>query len=133
MDEIKSPIVLVVDDDEQLRELYTMKLAKAGYRVAKAINGVEAIQSAKNLLPDLILMDYEMPVMNGVEALEKLKADPETAKLRVVFLTAFGDPSAEHRMTTDKKFAQDVGALDYLRKGIDLDELVQKVKGYISN
>ena len=133
MAETKSSLVLVADDDEQLRGLYVLKLENSGFRVATAGNGVEACQLAKNLQPDLILMDYEMPVMNGVEALTKLKADPATANLKVAFLTAFGDPSAEHRAVTDTKFAQDAGALDYIRKGIDLDELITKVRGYIGN
>lgn len=133
MPEEKTPLILLIDDDEQLCDLYSTKLKHSGFRVSVARNGADGFNLAKELQPDLILMDYEMPVMNGIEALVRLKENPTTAKLKVVFLTAFGDPRTENRVATDTKFAKDVGALDYIRKGVDLDELVARIRGYLAN
>lgn len=78
--------------------------------------------------PDLILLDLKMPVMDGIETLTRLKENPETKDIRVVFLTAFSDPVF---VGIDQKLAKDAGAIDFIKKGIDLNEVVEKVKGYL--
>lgn len=132
MEDQLAPLILVVDDDEQLRDVYSRALEGAGYRTVTAENGADGVEKAKELLPDLILMDYEMPIKNGVEALAALRADPATAELKVVFLTAFGEASGTAALGTDTKFAQESGALDFLKKDSNLSDLIAKVKKYLS-
>ncbi len=122
-------LVLLVDDERDLLSVYQTKLEAAGFRVVTASDGAQAIQAAMEKHPALILMDMRMPVMNGIEAEMKLKEDPETKDIKVVFLTAFSDPN---NMEIDKEKAKEIGALDFLEKGIGLDELVKKVRGYLA-
>lgn len=82
-----APLVLIVDDFQDARELYCEYLTFCGYRVAEAQNGAEAIKKALKLLPDLILMDLSMPVVDGWEATRRLKADARTKRIPVVALT----------------------------------------------
>ncbi len=120
--------ILLVDDEPDIIAIYKTKLEEAGFEVSTARDGVEAVAAAAASRPDLILMDMKMPNMDGVAAQQKLKNDPATKDLRVVFLTAFADPM---KPEVDKAFARQSGAVDFIQKGIDLDELVQKVKGYL--
>lgn len=86
--------VLLVDDDVDFREMCTEYLATAGYEALQAANGAEAIDLAIHCKPDIIVMDLEMPVMNGLEAARRLGADARTAAIPVVVLSANG--IAEH-------------------------------------
>jgi two-component system alkaline phosphatase synthesis response regulator PhoP len=122
-------LVLLVDDEQEILTLYGLALKNAGFEVITAINGAEAVEAAKNKNPDLILLDLKMPVMNGAEALSKIKEDPRLKDIKIVFLTAFSDPQ---RVEIDEKFAKESGALDFIRKGISLEEFIGKVKGYLS-
>jgi two-component system phosphate regulon response regulator PhoB len=122
-------LILLVDDEEDILSVYNAKLQKAGFRTVTATNGAEAIQIAVDQHPDLILMDMKMPVMDGVEALMKLKENPATKDIKVVFLTAFSDPNNPE---IDRGKAKEVGALDFIKKGLSLDELVERVRGYLS-
>ena len=97
------PLILLVDDEADFLEIFYKKLRAAGFRVETAENGEKAIEEAKKLKPDLILMDMKMPKMNGAQAVMKLKENLET---------------------------KDIGAIGYLRKTSDLDEVVQKVKTF---
>ena len=81
-------IILVVDDDDMSRDMLSRRLAKLGYVVIEASNGLEAIDAARAEKPDLILMDVCMPRMDGIEALKQLKADQKTARIPVIALTA---------------------------------------------
>ena len=104
------------------------QLDRAGFRTITASNGEQGIAVAKAQMPDLILMDMKMPVMDGVAAQQALKGDPATTNLKVVFLTAFSDPMHPE---VDEYLSKTVGAVDFIKKGIGLDELVEKVKGYL--
>jgi two-component system, cell cycle response regulator DivK len=86
---MKSPLVLVVDDFDDARELYCACLEQAGYRTAEARNGVEAIDRAIELRPDVVLLDLAMPVLDGVEAARRLKADERTRDSRLLALTGY--------------------------------------------
>ena len=88
------PLVLVVDDFADAREMYGEYLKFCGFRVAEAQNGVEAIEKAKRLKPDLILMDLSMPVVDGWEATRRLKADSTTKAIPVVALDGTRDGGA---------------------------------------
>jgi len=124
------PLLLITDDDKDFRELLATKFKASGLQVQTAADGAEGVQKAKSLKPDLILMDVKMPNMNGIEALLKLKEDSETKDIRVVLLTAFGDPRQEV-FTTDKRFAEELGAHEYLIKTQDIEYIVGRVKSFL--
>jgi len=125
----KKPVILIADDEPEIVKIYQAKLEKAGFAIVTAENGALAIEMAKKEpRPDLILMDVKMPVMDGVEAFGKLREDPATKGIKVVFLTAFSDTRLPE---VDNKFAAEMGASDFIKKGIDLTELVARVKQYL--
>lgn len=82
------PLVLVVDDDPDIRDLVALRLARASYRVATAADGHEAFERAVELLPDLVVLDVTMPGPDGFETSRRLRSDPRTSHVPVVFLTA---------------------------------------------
>jgi len=84
----RTPLVLLVDDFQDNREMYAMYLEHAGLRVAEAGNGHEALDQAFSLLPDLIVMDLSLPGIDGWEATRRLKADARTKKIPVLALTS---------------------------------------------
>ena len=82
-------LVLVVDDFDDARELYCACLEQAGYRTAEARNGLEAVERALEVRPDVVLLDLAMPVMDGVEAARRLKADDRTRDIHLIALTGY--------------------------------------------
>ncbi len=122
--------ILFVDDEQELLDIYSSKLKEAGYAVVCASDGMEGLKKAKAEKPDLILLDLKMPGMNGIEVFEKLQEDPELKNIKVAFLTAFSDPAQSQ---VDKSFAKEIGATDFIRKGLDLNELVNKVRHYFES
>ena len=125
------PLILLTDDEPNFRDVLEIKLKNAGYQTITASNGEEGVKKAKELMPDLALMDVKMPKMDGLQALDVLRNDPATKNLKVVMLTAFGDPQSEI-YETHKKFAKEIGATEYLLKSQDIDYIVSKVKDIIS-
>ena len=81
---------LVVDDEIHIVQVVAIKLRNNGFEVTTAENGSVALECAKTQKPDIIITDYQMPVMSGVELIEKLRSDPETAEIPVIMLTARG-------------------------------------------
>lgn len=112
--------VLVVDDEKFVRELIKIKLGRCGLTVIEATNGAEAIETARRLKPDIILMDVMMPKMNGFEACEKLKSDPDTARIPIVMLTARGEQA-----NLEKGLS--LGAADYMSKPFSPQKLAELV------
>jgi CheY-like chemotaxis protein len=88
----QKPLVLIVDDVQDNRTIYVLSLTFAGYRIAEAENGEEAIRQAERLLPDVIVMDLSLPVMDGWEATRRLKRDPRTKRIPVIVLTGHALP-----------------------------------------
>jgi two-component system, cell cycle response regulator DivK len=82
-------LVLVVDDFDDARELYCACLEQAGYRTAEARNGLEAVERALEIKPDVVLLDLAMPVMDGIEAARRLKADDRTRDIHLIALTGY--------------------------------------------
>lgn len=119
---------MLIDDDSQLVELFYTKITEAGFRVNKAYNGKEGLESAKKEKPDIILLDLRMPVMDGPETLEKLHSDPETKGIKIIILSSFNDWSA---IKMNKETAIALGAIDFIEKGIDLDKLIEKIKSVL--
>ncbi len=101
--------ILVVEDTELLRRIYTDKLAQDGYDVHGAADGLEALSYLRTNTPDLILLDLIMPKMSGLEVLEVIKKDPRLREIPVVILTNLGQDS-------DVERGLSMGALDYLIK-----------------
>ena len=117
--------ILVADDEVDLRNLAKIILEKNGYQVSLAANGVEALQKAKNELPDLIILDVVMPAKSGWEVCKILKSQDETKHIPVVISTvlsvAIGDESS-------RRHAQEAGADGYLPKPFNTNELLGVVK-----
>lgn len=115
--------VLVVDDDPMLLKLIKEQL-KDSYTVATAINGAIALKFLENKKTDLIVLDYEMPNENGADVLEKIRKNPETAKLPVVFLTGVKDREKIKRLV-------DLKPQGYLLKPIEREKLIRNIKSII--
>lgn len=119
--------ILIIDDNKDFLEIFSMKLTQAGFEVTTTNSGAEGIEAARKVHPDLILLDVEMPTMNGVETLAKLKADSATSAFKVVFLTNYGEPQKDTTWI-DEKFAREAGAADYIKKSEDLNKIVEEVE-----
>jgi CheY-like chemotaxis protein len=88
----QGPLVLIVDDVKDNRTVYVLYLKFSGFRIAEAENGEEAIRQAQALLPDIIIMDLSLPVIDGWEATRRLKRDPRTKQIPIVVLTGHALP-----------------------------------------
>jgi signal transduction histidine kinase len=116
--------VMVVDDEEKSRRLLADLLAAEGYTVQAAADGMEALQLAHGFKPETILMDVMMPKLDGVEACRRLKADPATASIPVLMVTALSERA-------DRLKGIQAGANDFLAKPIDAEELRLRVKNAV--
>lgn len=122
--ELESPNkgrILVADDDSGIRSLLRLLLTRRGFDVDDVSNGLLALESAKRQPPDLILIDWVMPIMDGRETITKLKADPITRNIPVVMLTS-------QSQVDDKVAALEAGAQDFLTKPFESRELVARVE-----
>ena len=128
----QAPLVLVVDDEAEFREIFSVNLLKLGYRVETADDGIKGFAKAKEIHPDLILMDVKMPGQTGIETLLKLKEDPDTKDIKVMFLTNFGEVNTELQKV-DEQFSLDVGAVGYMHKGDDFSKVADRVKKYLAD
>lgn len=117
--------ILVVDDDRMLRTLVAHKLSRIGYEVDQAENGQDALDSAAEKIPDLIILDGMMPVMDGIECLRNLKSSEKTSDIPVFMLTA-------RRGEEDVVEALRLGAADYLSKPFNPDELILRIQRFVS-
>ncbi len=111
--------ILVVDDEKDIVEVLKYNLTKEGYEVLTAHNGKQALQKASN--SDLIILDVMMPELDGIEVCKKLKSNPETSKIPVVFLTA---KNAE----VDEVIGLEIGAEDYIVKPVSIRKLLARIK-----
>jgi CheY-like chemotaxis protein len=91
------PFVLVADDDRDTRELYRACFDTSGYRTAEATSGAQAMASAVEIVPDVLLTDYVMPDVDGITLATRLKADPRTAAIRILMVTGYPAPDLERR------------------------------------
>ena len=104
--------------------MYAEYLQLHGFRVVEAVNGEEAVARTKELLPALIVMDLSLPVMDGLEATRRLKADPATAKVKVIALTGHGE-------SAHLKKALDSGCDDFVAKPCLPSDLLAKVREHL--
>ncbi|GIW67372.1 MAG: hypothetical protein KatS3mg096_240 [Candidatus Parcubacteria bacterium] len=121
------PLILIVDDDKNFREIWKIKLQSANFNVLEAENGKVALEILKTNKPDVILLDNTMPEMDGVETFLAIKENPELKNIKIFFITSIDDLDAE-LAKYHKKIAGEIGAVDYLRKATDLNELVNILK-----
>lgn len=117
---IKPNIVLVVEDDNEMRELLRVELEAEGFIVLTATNGAEAVSKARSREPDVILMDIQMPKMNGIEATRVLKEDQDTRHIPVIMVT-----SVEKEEGVIEGL--EAGAIDYITKPFFLPELKARI------
>ena len=121
MTDHNTPLILVVDDYQDAREMYAEYLQFSGFRVAEARNGNEAVQQAFTLQPDLILMDLSLPGMDGWEATRRLKADATTKHIPIVALTG-------HALAGASEGAKRAGCDSFVTKPCLPDDLVVEVR-----
>ncbi|MDO8803938.1 MAG: hybrid sensor histidine kinase/response regulator [Elusimicrobiota bacterium] len=118
------PSILMVDDIPANLEMLSEMLKGRGYKVRAAVSGKLALQAARNDPPDLILLDINMPEMNGYEVCEKLKADEKLKDIPVIFLSALSE-------TIDKVKAFGTGGVDYITKPFQFEEVVARVETHL--
>jgi len=116
--------ILVVEDNEQNRTLVKDVLEFHGFLVIGAANGADGVARAREFLPDLILLDIQMPVMNGFAALQALRDDPASRRIAVIALTSFA-------MKGDREKIMAAGFQGYIAKPIDTRELPKMVAGFL--
>ncbi len=114
--------ILVVDDDPDIARFVEVNLRSAGYDVAVAADGEEALEKAGDLRPDLVLLDVMMPRIDGFEVAQRLRKNPQTANTSIIMLTA-------KALSADKVTGLQSGADDYIIKPFDPIELLARVKG----
>lgn len=116
--------ILLVEDNEMNRDMLSRRLKKKGYAVTVAVDGENGVLLAQSLLPDLILMDMSLPVIDGWEASRRIKTAPLTRHIPIIALTA-------HAMAEDRQKALQVGCDDYDTKPVDLNRLLAKINALL--
>jgi CheY-like chemotaxis protein len=117
--------ILLVEDNNEVRELLALFMKRLGYKVVEAATGLEAIDRASTVQPDLIMMDLRLPAMNGAETTARLKANPSTRDIPLLVITASGAG-----MVTQSALA--AGAAEILHKPIDVTTLSNVLRRYLS-
>jgi CheY-like chemotaxis protein len=113
-------MILIVEDNEMNRDMLSRRLERKGYEVLLAVDGEEGLEVARAKMPDLILMDMSLPVVDGWEATRRLKSDDRLKHIPVIALTA-------HAMANDRDKALEAGCDDYDTKPIELPRLLAKM------
>ena len=119
------PLVLVVEDYQDAREMYAAYLSFSGYRVAEATNGIEAIEKTVELMPDIILMDLALPRMDGWEATRRLKENERTRHIPIVALTG-------HALAGHAEGARQAGCDSFVTKPCLPDALLAEIQRMLS-
>ncbi len=117
--------ILLVEDDDNLANVYLMRLQAEGFKVVRVANGELALQAALESKPNLILLDVMMPKVSGFDVLDILRNTPETATAKVIMLTALSQPA-------DRERAQSLGVDDYLVKSeVVIADIVDRIKHHL--
>ncbi len=114
------PKILLVEDNEMNRDMLSRRLARRGFEVSIAVDGAEGVARCEQELPDLVIMDLGLPVMDGWEATQRIKAAPATRHIPVIALTA-------HAMVGEEEKAQLAGCDDFETKPVELPRLLAKM------
>lgn len=112
--------ILLVEDNEMNRDMLSRRLSRRGFDVALAVDGQDGLDKVRDLEPDLVLLDMDLPVIDGWEVARRLKAAPETAKIPIIALTA-------HAMVGDRDRALEAGCDDYDVKPVEFPRLLEKI------
>ena len=112
--------ILIIEDNELNRDMLSRRLSRRGFEISTATNGVEGVEQAKKIMPDLILMDLSLPEMDGWVATKTIKQNPSTSHIPIIALTA-------HALPDDEARAREAGCVDYATKPIDIDSLQDKI------
>ena len=113
--------ILIAEDEQDIRELVAFALRLSGHDVITFTNGQEAWENSKSEMPDLILLDVRMPIMTGYEACERIKSNPATTHIPIVFLSAKGQEA-------EIQAGLNAGACEYLLKPFAPDELAKQIQ-----
>lgn len=116
--------ILVVEDNATNMRLLIELLLDDGYQVEAAVNGLEALEMAQAMLPDLVLLDVMMPGLNGYEVCEKLQKNPQTQGIPIIFITAIAQ-------VAEKIKAFELGAVDYITKPFNTREVMVRLKVHL--
>ena len=116
--------LLLVEDHEEIWDFLSRRLKRRGFEVTVATDGQAGVDQARALMPDVLLLDMNLPVMDGWSAARVLKADPDTAGIPIIALTA-------HAMSGDKERALAAGCDDYHPKPIDFSRLVGQIEAIV--
>ena len=116
--------ILVVDDQEDLRDVLRTLLTGSGYAVIEAANGEAGVAMAKSERPDLILMDIQMPVLDGYDATRQIKAEPDLKSTPLIAVSSFA-------MKGDEEKARAAGCDSYVTKPYSPMQLLRVIKGYL--
>jgi CheY-like chemotaxis protein len=117
--------ILIVEDSKDIRNVLSFSLMKNGYKVVTAVNGREAIQAVMSERPDLILMDLNMPLMDGLAATEQIRTHEELRDVPILAVTAYDTYGM-------KEAAEEAGCDGYIKKPIDLNRLDTILRGILS-
>ena len=117
--------ILLIEDNEMNRDMLSRRLVRRGHEVTTAFDGPAGIASATETRPDLILMDISLPGMDGWEVTKVLRAQPETASIPIIALTA-------HAMESDRRRSLEVGCSDFDTKPVDLARLLVKIDALLA-
>ena len=118
------PKILLVEDNEMNRDMLSRRLMRRGFEIAIAVDGAEGVAKAASEQPHLILMDMSLPIMDGWEATRTIRANPATAAIPMIALTA-------HAMQSDREAALAAGCNDFDTKPVDLDRVMAKIGALI--
>lgn len=116
--------ILIVEDNEMNQEILETRLGFRGYATLVASNGADGVALAKKEMPDIILMDMSLPVLDGWEATRRLKADPETAVIPIIALTA-------HALAEDLDRCLEAGCNSYETKPVNFNKLLSKIQSLV--
>ena len=117
--------ILLVEDNEMNRDMLSRRLERRGHTIVMAVDGQQGVDMAKTEAPDLILLDMSLPVVDGWEAAQQIKAQPESKDIPVIALTA-------HAMAGDKEKALRAGCDDYDTKPVELPRLLGKIDALLA-
>jgi DNA-binding response OmpR family regulator len=117
------PRILSVEDDADLQQVIAYALKKQGWEIVYAYDGKDGLEKAKELRPDLILLDMMLPGLNGVEVIEQLKKSAATQSIPIIVMTAY--PSDAQFL---ERTVKALGAVEYLAKPVRIDELIAAIK-----
>ncbi len=120
------PTILVVEDNEMNRDMLVRRLLRKGFESVIAVDGQAAVEMARKAMPDLIIMDMSLPVVDGWEATRRIKSAPETRSIPIIALTA-------HAMPGDRQRALDAGCDDYDTKPVEFASLLEKIETLLAH